>query len=152
MSSSEDWTNSTDSEACTPKHEQNLEVFFAYPGAIYPFPAGGGFRKAIMGMFYNCQLKLLSVASFGFSELNHKLENGCGGSSGCQCSNPKPNTAGQSSNGSDTAKSEFRIYSKMINKESLRVKLGDFWDGDIDSVWLNCGLRFLCYNYFEQLL
>lgn len=92
-----------------------------------------------MGMFYNSQLKLLSVASFGFSELSeHRLSNGCGDSTVCGCSKAKPKTV--EANEVQTTKAEFRIYSKFIGKQRSRVQLGDFWEME-SVIDINCCLN-----------
>lgn len=109
----------------TPNHTKNLEMYFIYPGDIYPYPACGGYQKAVFGMFYNCQLKLLSVASFGFKQ--HNLTPTTTDSDAGMTKNNESKFQKQTA-----AESEFRIYSKFLDNANRRVDIGNLWH----SVWI----------------
>ena len=93
----------------TPNHDWNLEMFFAYPGHMYQGQCG--YKKAIMGMFYNSEHMLLSIASFGFKQL---------------LDNEQDDTSGNTSRKHDP-EPEFRIYTKLVNKPQRRADVGYFW-------------------------
>ena len=101
----------------TPRSEENLELFFAYPGSFSKNSNTGNYRKAIMGMFYSSVHQLLAICSFEFVELGNKLP-----TSPKQKNQPKKPSASEK-----ILSGEFRMYTKLIEKPQTRSDLGVFW-------------------------